>query len=659
MLAITHFEVYALQNGRWTLHARYTSADQKEAVLDARTTEAATGFPTKVVRETYFPEINNSETITTYISPKAKEQQRMAQQRRTPLNTARHVAANVTRRARSGFVRSPRLTAAQMFFRIVVAGGMSLIAALLLTGIVNWALSYIGKSGVIITDNARSTVLTYSYVVMFLFFFYALFRSKLPLHRLLADLWQRAAAQTQTGPGPAPAVNGTPPRVRPKHDRAASPETLREWEDLKVKRGDLDSLKPAEIPEASPAAAAPPAPAEPPPVVLPFPPVTEKPAEKTPLEKAAQPVAPPPVLEVEKSAEIKKKEQEKEKQKAAAADAERLKKEKENADESSRGEMNLERMVLRRFALDVVKPAIKSAMPDDPVARRGAAVVLAGGASGVAATAKLGGSAELELLTDALRHVGMNQVSVESFLSQHTQLITAPANLGLLAAGRSALAAYLEGAPDIAATLARALAAWRTPFGQSNLPPAPSASETLPLLDVYMMTELREGPRPDGDETTLDAFHDRAMGAHNNAVRHALAAHGGHEVKHTGKGIFARFTTATAAVDAAMDIQRQFVEGDSKLAIGIIGNSTAGEDPILSANLVRMAQTILARTGGGEILCEARVRAAVQRQRGETDAPAEDAEQLDLVRLVVPGPDFESTSPDQPVVDEPARASHG
>jgi hypothetical protein len=253
----------------------------------------------------------------------------------------------------------------------------------------------------------------------------------------------------------------------------------------------------------------------------------------------------------------------------------------------------------------------------------------------------------------------MNQVSVESFLTQHAQLVTAPANLGLLAAGRNALTAYLEGAQDIAATLARALAGWRTPFGQSNLPPAPFASGTMPLLDVYMMTELREGPHPEGTETALDAFHDQAMGAHNNAVRHALAAHGGHEVKHTGKGIFARFTTATAAVDAAIDMQRQFADGDSKLAIGIIGNTTAGEDPILSANLVRQAQIILARTSPGEILCEAQVRAAVQRQRGETDGPDESAEQLDLVRLVVPEPDFEATTPGETILEEAPRVSHG
>ena len=66
MLAITQFEVLALQRGRWILHARYSSEERNEAVSDAQSTETSTGFPTKVVRETYFPEVNESERITTY-----------------------------------------------------------------------------------------------------------------------------------------------------------------------------------------------------------------------------------------------------------------------------------------------------------------------------------------------------------------------------------------------------------------------------------------------------------------------------------------------------------------------------------------------------------------------------------------------------------------
>ena len=645
MLAITQFEVYAFAKGRWTLHARYPSEERQQAILDARTTESATGFPTKVLRETYFPEINNSETITAYISPKAKAAQRRSTAKPTPaagnvLQAASDVTGQSVRRTNA----RPQLTTAQAFFRILVAAGMSLGAATLTTGIFAWTLSWIAGAGVSIDPNTRTTLVTYAYGVMFLFFFWSLYRSRLPLHRALADLWQKASAKTQS-PLSTPAMGGKPPRVKPKHDNPSSPETLREWEDLKLKRGDIDTTKPAEIPEVPAAAAvvavAPPVEAAPPPQP------EKKVAEKVAPEKVPAPVEPPPVLDAEKTSETKKKEK-------TAAEAALAKKEAADTDD-----LNLERMVMRRFAVDIVKPAIKSAMPDDPVARRGATVVLAGGAAGVAATARVGGNAELELLTDALRHIGMNQASVDTFMSQHTQLVSAPANAALLAAGRTALAAYLEGGVDIVTTLARALTNWRTPFGQTYTPfsTAFSAADTLPLIDVYMMTELRETVRPAEKETLTDAFHDQAMGVHNNIVRHTMAVHGGHEVKHTGKGIFARFSTASAAIDAATSIQRQYAPETSKIAIGIVGNNIAGEDPIMSANLVRQAQAILARAGAGEILCEAKVRAAAQRQRsGDPGSSGGSDEDLGLVRLSIAETDLESSQTDPLVAFSPPQA---
>jgi len=304
-------------------------------------------------------------------------------------------------------------------------------------------------------------------------------------------------------------------------------------------------------------------------------------------------------------------------------------------------------MVLRRFAIDIVKPAIKRAMPDDPVSRRGTAIVLSGGAAGIAATAHLDARAEVELLSDALQHAGLNQGAIDLFMTQRAEHLSVPANAGLLAAGRSALAAYLEGAADVAGTLARTLTGWRTPTGHAPLPDdtfSAAEADAVPLLDVYVMTELREDRPADGEtETAVDAFHDQAMGMHNGVVRAAITAHGGHEVKHTGKGIFARFATARTAVDAAIDMQRSFSDPSSRLAIGLIGNTTAGEDPTLSANLVHQAQSILARTGAGEILCEAQVQAAIRRQQNDTDASGGQAtEDLDLVRLVVPEPAFET-----------------
>ncbi len=47
MLAITQFEVYVLDHGRWTIHARYGSDQRKAAIMDARNTEFTTGLPRK------------------------------------------------------------------------------------------------------------------------------------------------------------------------------------------------------------------------------------------------------------------------------------------------------------------------------------------------------------------------------------------------------------------------------------------------------------------------------------------------------------------------------------------------------------------------------------------------------------------------------------
>ena len=637
MLAITQFEVQVLQKGRWLIHARYPGEEHHQAVQDARATEASTGFPSKVIRETYFPDINESERITIYISQKAKDATKTAASQRRPAIVARAATAltsgkNVPRTTR------PRLTAAQTFFRVIVAGGISLGAATLVTGVVAWALHRLAEVGLDMASDVRTMVLTYSYVSMFLFFFWSLFRSRLPLHRLLADLWAKTSKATETVKAD---VNAKPPKVKPKYDRTASPEALREVEDLKVKRGDVDAGKPPELSEEpAPVTAAAPSPAVESAVeAARAAEVARVGAEETAAEKAA-------IEKKRKQAEklAQKEAAQKEAEKTAAQQAVQP---TAPTPEPLRESLNLERMVLRRFAIDVVKPAVRSAMPDDPVTRRGTAVVLAGGAAGVAGTAQINASAELELLVDAMHHIGMKQGAIDSFLGQRDEQMSAAANTGLLAAGRSALAAYLEGGADVAAVLARALSNWRTPMGQNILPmPGVSVGEitAVPLLDVYILTELREDDYRGQNETAAEAFHDQSMGTHNNVVRAAITAHGGHEVKHTGKGIFARFPAARAAVDAAVDMQHNFTESTSKLAIGIIGNTVAGEDPILSANLVRQAQSILSRTGPGEILCEAQVQAAVRRHQSADEIKAgagQSTEDLGLTRLVVPEANFE------------------
>src|SRR5437588_299560 len=106
MLAITHFEVYVLKNGRWTLHARYASADRQDAIIDARHTENTTRCPAKVVSETYYPEENHTDTVTIYLSPRAKELSERKTKGRLPYRAAQAAKA-LTNKAKAVRVRRP------------------------------------------------------------------------------------------------------------------------------------------------------------------------------------------------------------------------------------------------------------------------------------------------------------------------------------------------------------------------------------------------------------------------------------------------------------------------------------------------------------------------------------------------------------------------
>lgn len=66
--AIVHYEVYALDGQRWTLHARFRKDEKEEALEEAKMVENSLGFCAKVVRETYYPGNNTSEETLVYSS---------------------------------------------------------------------------------------------------------------------------------------------------------------------------------------------------------------------------------------------------------------------------------------------------------------------------------------------------------------------------------------------------------------------------------------------------------------------------------------------------------------------------------------------------------------------------------------------------------------
>ncbi|MCA1941607.1 MAG: adenylate/guanylate cyclase domain-containing protein, partial [Caenispirillum bisanense] len=75
MPAIVNYEVYVLEGKEWSLYARFPGDERTKAIDEAINVEGQTAKPTKVMRETWYPESNTSEEAVAYISPRARKAQ--------------------------------------------------------------------------------------------------------------------------------------------------------------------------------------------------------------------------------------------------------------------------------------------------------------------------------------------------------------------------------------------------------------------------------------------------------------------------------------------------------------------------------------------------------------------------------------------------------
>ena len=76
---------------------------------------------------------------------------------------------------------------------------------------------------------------------------------------------------------------------------------------------------------------------------------------------------------------------------------------------------------------------------------------------------------------------------------------------------------------------------------------APTGTVTFLFTDIEGSTRRWEA---DADAMRV------ALAAHDEVLRAAIEGHGGWMFKHTGDGVCAAFSSARAAVDAAIDVQR-------------------------------------------------------------------------------------------------------
>jgi hypothetical protein len=578
--AIVQFEVHCYQDGRWTLQQRYPGDERKQAMLEANHLEDITKRPCKVVKETYYPHENRSDSVTVYVSPKAKE---MIAKLKKPasgyegVQGAARAARGLDARSNVGIrstARSIAPAAADIFWRAVIAMGLSLGSAAIVTAMLSWMLTRLATFGIAMDPNSQSAILTITYLVVFLLGVFALFRFGAPIKRLIAMLWATTAPQQPSTSATAQAMHSAGMTLRPKRKRVPF-ESEQEVTDMKKARGDLDTLPPPKPEEELPP---PPAPV----LVITEQPSKQQKREREQDQKQPQQQPQPQAGTVPLPASLDDQPKQKTAQPQQAPEP-----------AFSQNISELHRALAMRFATEVMLPQI-ARNTDDPVARRGAALFLTGAMAHLAAVSGLGTVGEMGL-TMATLPATLPRHAVDAFVSQFNTHVSAPANTMLMNQGRQAMARFLAGQRNDG-TLAESLTAWRVPPPSALVPKTPTTADQAPT-DYYLMTELRH------DDPAV-------MEAHNHVVREALEAADGREVKHTGRGILARFQRADEAVQSALNITNKLRENpvindnNAFFALALNAGYGANDDPSLTGNATSNAQNMLEGASRGAIIAQ-------------------------------------------------------
>ena len=191
---------------------------------------------------------------------------------------------------------------------------------------------------------------------------------------------------------------------------------------------------------------------------------------------------------------------------------------------------------------------------------------------------------------------GMEIAAAVASLVPDARLVTLEGDWGTVAVDPSELLAAIRNFLDDADTESEAVAL-----------PAPGGFATILFTDMEGSTTLTEKL---GDAAAQEVRH-----AHNDIVRSALSDNGGSEIKHTGDGIMASFSTASSALDAAIAIQRGVAahkqeHPDSPLGVyvGLNAGEPIAEDDDLFGTSINLAARICDHAEAGQIIAANVVR---------------------------------------------------
>lgn len=606
-MMVVHYEVYVLEGRGWMLHARYPRSEREAALLEAKELERSLSLRVRVVRESYTPDSNRIEEAEVYISRGIKQ----------PAKTAKTVREYGARGSNTGYStlsrqrnrKSPIAFSGEtrnLLWRLLVIAVLSLACAFVSLKLTPNIIMMLWKMGfdVQVTAEGYSQLLFIIFVGSFLVLAIPLsarflrtgsssdvsetpLATRLPLlaapdmtaearqrqkelKKSLRKLEQRAVAEEMFGKGDA-GLDDLPPDPVQRDANALDKDSIQAAEEDARRRDEEERQRW----EQGFAGMVPPPPSEP--EIPPQPPVSE---ETAPASEPA------PVSDV-----------------AAKMPEEQTGHGAETSETSTKTPDKTE------FSLESLKPAM-TRFVDGAVAisrtlspamdsynRFALHLYLAGAAAALCQFRSMDDAKTAALIESVLVSLGTRQDLAHKFNEKLEEYELEPRYMAVLQAGHAAMGDVLLGDETGAHSILRDV------FDTWN-----RKTEKQPQIITLMFTDMVGST--DLTQTRGDAVAQEILRRHNSIVRGALALNGGREIKHTGDGIMASFTTAAGAIEAAIAIQRQILSHNEKypnlglnVRIGLnAGEPIAEEDDLFGAT-VQLASRVCGSAAPDQILC--------------------------------------------------------
>ena len=208
------------------------------------------------------------------------------------------------------------------------------------------------------------------------------------------------------------------------------------------------------------------------------------------------------------------------------------------------------------------------------------------------------------ILSDCVQVMGFKEADATTFSGKYEEYLLNDARyMQMFQSGRNGMNTYNTDPEAGLKHMKQAIEGWNQPKTKEEA----SGPVTVLFTDIAGSTAMTQ--------ELGDAGAQEVVRAHNRVVREALTQHGGREIKHTGDGIMASFSTTSNGVEASMMMQRGCVEHNAahpklplRLKIGINAGEPISEDNDLFGSTVQMAARIVDKAQADQIFVSEIVR---------------------------------------------------